>query len=154
MDYKGDKMKKTLVLCSIGIAMLTACSSETENALDITGVQNITVEVLDTSDKSIDSVSLNEVDIALAKDILSEGIQSEEEGFVFAEGMYRLELEYKDRTVNLYPYCGNASTFRVGDSGAVYIKMETQQQEAFEEVIEKYIDIKGGIWEWEEYEDN
>lgn len=145
-------MKKLVAVCSLCIMLLTACSNQSE--FDTEGIKNITVEVLNSDEKSISATSINEEDVASIKEILSAKEQNEEKGFVFAEGMYRVRLEYNDEIVNLYPYCGNASTMRVGDDGATYIELDSEQQGAFEEIIGKYTDIKGGIREWEEYEDN
>lgn len=145
-------MKKIWVLC--GLCVMLLCSCGNGEKIDTEGIEGIAVEVLDIEGKSIEHIDISEDDAASIKEILSAKEQNEDNGFVFAEGMYRIVLKYEEKCINLYPYCGNASTIRVGDSGASYIEMESEQQEALEAVIEEYIDITGGIWEWEEYEDN
>lgn len=145
-------MKRILALCALCIALLTACNSG--DKVDTDNITGIAIEKLDADEKNIVRTELDDEDVATISEILSAQMICEDKGFVFAEGMYRIELQYNDKTVNLYPYCGNAETIRYGDTGAAYLKLDENEKEELEAVIGKYIDITGGIWDWEEYEDN
>lgn len=145
-------MKRILALCVLCIALLTACNSG--DKVDTGNITGIAIEKLDSDEKSIVRTELDDEDVATISEILSAQMISEDKGFVFAEGMYRIELQYADKTVNLYPYCGNAETIRYGDDRAAYMKLDENDKEELEAVVGKYIDITGGIWDWEEYEDN
>lgn len=153
-ENKGDEMKRIIAICGLCFTMLGGCNDKSENSIDIDKIESVTIEVISPDDNRINATCISEDDMIYIKELLSTEAQNEDKGFVFAEGMYRVILKYDEGMTYLYPYCGNASTIRVGDSGATYIKLDSEKQETFENVIEKYIDIKGGIWEWEEYEDN
>lgn len=145
-------MKKAFLLHGLCAMLLCSCTSRVE--FDTEGIKAMSVDVLSADENTIISIEFSEEDVTLIREMLSEQKQENDSGFVFAEGMYRINVQYDNNEVNLYPYCGNASTIRIGDRGATYIELDEEEQENLENILEKYIDITGGIWDWEEYEDN
>ncbi|MBQ6815062.1 MAG: hypothetical protein IJP13_05950 [Lachnospiraceae bacterium] len=142
-------MKKLIAICTLCLLLFTSCGEADGETFDTKDINKITIEVINSDEKTVEEISVGSDDVTIIADLLSQAEVVEEKGFVFAEGMYRVKIEYKDKTVYLYPYCGNLSTIRVGHSGSQYIQMENVQLEVFRQAIERYIEITGGIWDWE-----
>lgn len=142
-------MKKLIAICTLCLLLFTSCGEADGETFDTKDINKITIEVINSDEKTVEEISVGSDDVTIIADLLSQAEVVEEKGFVFAEGMYRVKIEYKDKTVYLYPYCGNLSTIRVGHGGSQYIQMENVQLEVFRQAIERYIEITGGIWDWE-----
>lgn len=141
-------MKQLLALCGLCAMLLVGCNCAGNSDTYFKGINHVNIEVLNSENNTINSIAVSEEDVILLKDILSGSNIREDKGMVFAEGMYRIQLEYDDKVVYIYPYCGAASTIRIGDNGASYIKFNDDVKADFEAIVEKYIDIEGGIYDW------
>lgn len=136
------KDKVVFVIAIMCMLILTACQS---NTIDIESVENIALQCMQD-----DGIALH-VDVdgdnhERIKEILAEGTQVVDEGFVFAEGGYRILVEINDEYINLYPYCGQLSRLRIGEEGSNYIKLNEDAVEELNDIIEQYITIKTGIY--------
>ena len=56
----------------------------------------------------------------------------------------------------MYPYCGYPDTLRVGDKGNWLIELDylvENESDTVEEIVGKYMDEAGGIWDWSNVND-
>lgn len=149
-----DKRKKKRYLALIGIlaviAVLYACTKYGNGVYEIGDAETIYLEVISKDEKSVEKVTVEEEDVRAIKEIITGEDIIPDNGFVFAEGGYRIVVETEDGVTNLYPYCGGTSEIRIGDTGYDYVWLEENESEKLQKIINKYDIDREGIWVWDE----
>ena len=143
----GDKSKiKKISIAIILLITLTSCGKR----IDATKIQDIWIETINSNEKDITKIKIRDCDGDILKNIITSKKQYDDDGFVFAEGGYRVTVKMESGIVNLYPYCGDLETIRVGDSGTKFIDLDSNDKEKIELIIDKYVSEskKDGIWDW------
>lgn len=134
-----------MIALSLIILLLTACSKE------VGDIKTASIEILEDNELTFKEQALKESDVVILNSILKDKKPYKENDKAFAMGRYRISVETDDGKINLYPYCGNLETIKIGDDGNIYLHLENDEQEEMEQVIYKYLkDVEAeGIWEWE-----
>jgi len=147
-------MKKKLLIAFVilGMTVLLFWELRTPEELDLSDeqIKEVYIEGLAEDEKSVEKVSIEEADATIMKKILLEEEIYSDMGFVFAEGGYRIVMDTGKKLINFYPYCGNASTIRVGDEGYDFIWLDDENTENLQIILDKYNSGREGIWDWSE----
>jgi len=111
-------------------------------------VKAIQLEFLDKN--GVMKQRLEQKDQAFVTNLLVNGQQVSDEGFVFAEGGYRIVLNTESGNLNLYPYGGSCSIIRVGEEGSSYLWLDDDEKQDLEKVLNAYgnLDDDSGLHDW------
>lgn len=111
-------------------------------------IEDLYIEVISLDEKSVEKVEMEKKDVdIIKKNIIGKEILTDQ-GFVFAEGGYRIVLKTKKEVINFYPYCGSAMQIRVRDDGNDFLCIEESEEKELQCIFDKYGSGRDGIWDW------
>ncbi len=142
-----NKYLKILIIIAIALALVMAgVILVKESGLDTSKIVEVHLEYID-EDGSIERVQVTDpADVDYIKVFFNTDTTTDSPPF--EEGGYRIILAQPDKEWHLYPYCGDLSVVRIGDSSGKYVM--TSDIAELETVLNKYIDIDShkGIHDW------
>lgn len=152
VDWSCVKMKRKIFIAFVilGMAILLFGELRTFEGLDLSEEQiaEVYIEVIAEDEKSVEKLYIEDEDATVIKKILLKEESYSDNGFVFAEGGYRIVMDTEKEFVNFYPYCGNTSTIRVGDEGYEFVWLDGENAENLQIILDKYNCGREGIWDW------
>lgn len=147
-----NKTVKILIIAAIAVALIMAgIVMVKESGMDTSKVQEVYLEVI-ADDGGIERIQVTDAEDVDFIKVCFNGDTNTDGSLEFAEGGYRIIMAQPDKEWHLYPYCGELTQVRIGDSGSKFLTVSEDDSSQLEQVFNKYIDTSDydGTYDWKE----